>query len=62
MFSLQESAKLILTKFPHTDNSPFVQERFFKDWTPDRTHGWQQDRAIVGHNLKVLKREEGREE
>lgn len=34
-------------------DSPYVQERFFADWTPDYTWGWQQDRAIVGHNLKI---------
>ncbi len=39
--------------FPDYDNSPFVQEKFFEDWSPDRTHMWQQNRAVVGHNLKI---------
>jgi mannose/cellobiose epimerase-like protein (N-acyl-D-glucosamine 2-epimerase family) len=39
--------------FPNYDNSPFVQEKFFEDWSPDRTHMWQQNRAVVGHNLKI---------
>jgi mannose/cellobiose epimerase-like protein (N-acyl-D-glucosamine 2-epimerase family) len=39
--------------FPDYDNSPFVQEKFFEDWSPDRTHMWQQNRGVVGHNLKI---------
>lgn len=39
--------------FPDYDNSPFVQERFYEDWSHDNTWGWQQDRAVVGHNLKI---------
>lgn len=39
--------------FPAYDSSPFVQEKFFEDWSHDRTHLWQQDRAVVGHNLKI---------
>ncbi|MDH6574767.1 AGE family epimerase/isomerase [Kitasatospora sp. MAP5-34] len=38
---------------PDHKNSPFVQERFHRDWSHDTTHGWQQDRAVVGHNLKI---------
>src|SRR4030095_11043124 len=34
-------------------NSPFVQEKFFEDWSPDRDWGWQQNRAVVGHNMKI---------
>ena len=30
-----------------------MQEKFFEDWSPDKTWGWQQDRAVVGHNLKI---------
>jgi putative intracellular protease/amidase/mannose/cellobiose epimerase-like protein (N-acyl-D-glucosamine 2-epimerase family) len=33
--------------------SPFVQERFHEDWSPDRGWGWQQNRAVVGHNMKI---------
>jgi mannose/cellobiose epimerase-like protein (N-acyl-D-glucosamine 2-epimerase family) len=39
--------------FPNYDESPFVQEKFNEDWSPDRTHMWQQNRAVVGHNLKI---------
>ncbi|MDS3861896.1 AGE family epimerase/isomerase [Thermosynechococcaceae cyanobacterium BACA0444] len=39
--------------FPDYDNSPFVQERFYEDWSHDTTWGWQQNRAVVGHNLKI---------
>lgn len=49
---LEETFDLIVSHFPEKD-SPFVQERFHADWTPDRTYGWQQDRAVVGHNLKI---------
>jgi mannose/cellobiose epimerase-like protein (N-acyl-D-glucosamine 2-epimerase family) len=39
--------------FQDYENSPFVQERFYEDWSHDKTWGWQQDRAVVGHNLKI---------
>ncbi|WP_374796720.1 AGE family epimerase/isomerase [Aerosakkonema funiforme] len=39
--------------FPDYDNSPFVQEKFYEDWSHDKTWGWQQNRAVVGHNLKI---------
>ncbi|BAW97667.1 unknown protein [[Synechococcus] sp. NIES-970] len=39
--------------FPDYENSPFVQERFYEDWSHDKTWGWQQNRAVVGHNLKI---------
>ncbi len=39
--------------FPDDENSPFVQERFYEDWSKDTTWGWQQNRAVVGHNLKI---------
>jgi mannose/cellobiose epimerase-like protein (N-acyl-D-glucosamine 2-epimerase family) len=43
-----------ITKFfPDYENSPFVQEKFFEDWSKDQTWGWQQNRAVVGHNLKI---------
>ncbi|MGW4111188.1 AGE family epimerase/isomerase [Actinosynnema sp. NPDC004786] len=49
---LEECFDLIVRHFPDPA-SPFVQERFHADWTPDREWGWQQDRAVVGHNLKI---------
>jgi uncharacterized protein YyaL (SSP411 family) len=39
--------------FPDYEHSPFVQEKFFEDWSKDQTWGWQQNRAVVGHNLKI---------
>ena len=39
--------------FPDFVESPFVNEKFFEDWSPDHTWGWQQNRAVVGHNLKI---------
>jgi mannose/cellobiose epimerase-like protein (N-acyl-D-glucosamine 2-epimerase family) len=39
--------------FPDYDRSPFVQERFNEDWSHDTSWGWQQNRAVVGHNLKI---------
>jgi mannose/cellobiose epimerase-like protein (N-acyl-D-glucosamine 2-epimerase family) len=39
--------------FPDYDHCPFVQEKFYEDWSHDTTHLWQQNRAVVGHNLKI---------
>jgi mannose/cellobiose epimerase-like protein (N-acyl-D-glucosamine 2-epimerase family) len=50
---LVETADTIERHFPDYENSPFVQERFHEDWSADRSYGWQQDRAVVGHNLKI---------
>jgi mannose/cellobiose epimerase-like protein (N-acyl-D-glucosamine 2-epimerase family) len=50
---LIDTATTIATRFPDYDNSAFVQEKFHEDWSPDRTWGWQQNRAVVGHNLKI---------
>ncbi|OIP53327.1 MAG: hypothetical protein AUK31_01645 [Fibrobacteres bacterium CG2_30_45_31] len=50
---LDDCVENILTHFPPQDGSKFVNERFFADWTPDHSWGWQQDRGIVGHNLKI---------
>lgn len=49
---LETLVTLIIEKFPDED-SDFVNERFFADWTPDHEYKWQQDRAVVGHNLKI---------
>lgn len=49
---LEHTFDMIVTHMPD-DTSPFVQERFHADWTPDREWGWQRDRAVVGHNLKI---------
>ncbi|MCE7007203.1 AGE family epimerase/isomerase [Kibdelosporangium philippinense] len=49
---LEHTFDMIVSHFPDRE-TPFVQERFHADWSPDRTWGWQQDRAVVGHNLKI---------
>lgn len=49
---LDDVINLIIEKFPD-EKSDYVNERFFADWTPDHEYGWQQNRAIVGHNLKI---------
>jgi mannose/cellobiose epimerase-like protein (N-acyl-D-glucosamine 2-epimerase family) len=43
----------ILNHFGPEEGTLFVNERFYKDWTYDHTWGWQQNRGIVGHNLKI---------
>lgn len=45
-------AKLIARQFPQAGN-PYVCERFDRDWHPNYGWGWQQNRGIVGHNLKI---------
>lgn len=50
---LEETFDTIAKHFPDYDRSPFVQERFHEDWGHDTTWGWQQNRAVVGHNLKI---------
>lgn len=50
---LAYTADTIAEHFPDYENSPFVNERFYEDWSHDQTWGWQQNRAVVGHNLKI---------
>ena len=51
---LYTTSKIILEKFPDPDPTvPFVNERFLQNWKPDHSWRWQQDRAVVGHNLKI---------
>ncbi|AEW92461.1 MULTISPECIES: AGE family epimerase/isomerase [Streptomycetaceae] len=52
---LEHIFDMIVTHMPDRSpgGSPFVNERFQGDWTPDHTWGWQQNRAVVGHNLKI---------
>ncbi|MGC5197728.1 AGE family epimerase/isomerase [Aphanothece microscopica] len=50
---LEETFDTITEHFPDYDSSPFVQEKFFDDWSKDQEWGWQQNRAVVGHNLKI---------
>lgn len=50
---LLETADIIQQHFPDYENSPFVNERFHEDWTPDHTWGSQKNSAVAGHNLKI---------
>ncbi len=50
---LEYTFDTIEARMPDFEESPFVQERFFEDWSKDQTYGWQQNRAVVGHNLKI---------
>lgn len=50
---LEDTFDTIVEHFPDYQNSPFVQEKFYEDWRHDSTWGWQQDRAVAGHNLKI---------
>ncbi len=51
---LSLTSNLIVDKFPDPDpNVPYVNERFDAHWNPDHSWRWQQDRAVVGHNLKI---------
>jgi mannose/cellobiose epimerase-like protein (N-acyl-D-glucosamine 2-epimerase family)/anti-anti-sigma regulatory factor len=47
------TADTIAEHFPDYEHSPFVQERYYEDWSQDTTWSWQQNRAVVGHNLKI---------
>jgi len=50
---LEYTFDTIAKYFPDYENSPFVNEKFHEDWSHDQTWGWQQNRAVVGHNLKI---------
>ena len=50
---LEYTFDTIAKRFPDYGNSPFVQERFHEDWSHDTEWGWQQNRAVAGHNLKI---------
>ena len=50
---LAYTADTIEAHFRDYQHSPFVQEKFMEDWSHDSTWGWQQDRGVVGHNLKI---------
>jgi mannose/cellobiose epimerase-like protein (N-acyl-D-glucosamine 2-epimerase family) len=50
---LEYTFDTIVEYFPDYEKSPFVQEKFHEDWSHDYTHLWQQNRGVVGHNLKI---------
>ena len=53
MEMLVDTGDTITKYFQDYDNAPFVQEKFFEDWKHDEHWGWQQNRGVVGHNLKI---------
>jgi mannose/cellobiose epimerase-like protein (N-acyl-D-glucosamine 2-epimerase family) len=50
---LEQTFDTITRYFPDYGCSPFVQEKFLEDWSPDYNHMWQQNRGVIGHNLKI---------
>ncbi len=51
---LDSCTENIINHFPDPNaNIPYVNERFDATWHPEHNWGWQQNRAIVGHNLKI---------
>ena len=50
---LEYTFDTIATHFPDYEHSKFVQEKFHEDWSFDQTHMWQQNRGVIGHNLKI---------
>jgi mannose/cellobiose epimerase-like protein (N-acyl-D-glucosamine 2-epimerase family) len=50
---LEYTFDTITKYFQDYENSPFVQEKFYEDWSHDNTHMWQQTRGVIGHNLKI---------
>jgi mannose/cellobiose epimerase-like protein (N-acyl-D-glucosamine 2-epimerase family) len=50
---LEHTFDMIAAHMPHYEKSPFMQEKFYEDWSHDTTHMWQQNRGVPGHNLKV---------
>ncbi|MEI7847404.1 MAG: AGE family epimerase/isomerase [Chloroflexota bacterium] len=50
---LEYTFDTIEAHFPDFQHSLFVQEKFFEDWSFDQKHMWQQNRGVVGHNLKI---------
>ena len=50
---LASTANTICNHFLDYDHSPFVNERFHEDWSQDHSWGWQHNRGVVGHNLKI---------
>ena len=50
---LEYTFDTIAKHFPDYDHSPFVQEKFNEDWSHDYSYKWQQNRGVVGHNLKI---------
>ncbi len=50
---LVDTADTITEHFQDYEHNAFIQEKFHEDWSHDRQWGWQQNRGVVGHNLKI---------
>lgn len=50
---LEYTFDTICEHFPDYGYSPFMNEKFYDDWTHDLSWGIHQARCVVGHNLKV---------
>jgi mannose/cellobiose epimerase-like protein (N-acyl-D-glucosamine 2-epimerase family)/anti-anti-sigma regulatory factor len=50
---LEDTFDTICAHFPDYGYSPFMNEKFYDDWTHDLTWGIHKARCVVGHNLKV---------
>jgi len=50
---LKYCSDVVTDKFQDYKNSPFIQERFFEDWSADKDWSWQQDRGLAAHNYKI---------
>jgi mannose/cellobiose epimerase-like protein (N-acyl-D-glucosamine 2-epimerase family) len=50
---LEYTADTITMHFQDYKHSKFVQEKFKSDWSHDYEWGWQQNRGVIGHNLKI---------
>ena len=50
---LEYTFDAICEHFPDYGYSPFMNEKFFDDWSHDLEWGIHQARCVVGHNLKV---------
>ena len=53
---LMDTVHKIIEYFPRRDDDrhlDLVAERFHQNWSVDKKYSWQQNRGIVGHNLKI---------
>lgn len=50
---LEDTFDTICEHFPDYGYSPFMNEKFYEDWSHDLTWGIHKARCVVGHNLKV---------
>ena len=52
--NLDAIVELLVERFPDREAEvPYINERFYYNWIPDRSWAWQQNRAIIGNNLRM---------